>query len=565
MSIENITKTYNSFSGCDMSVTCTILNQVISLGTLQTISYSIHMDRQPVRSMGNINAKDYTLGPRTIAGSLVFAVFDKHLLYHMIEAYRDTVSGNIKANQYTNVASKYQSLTTGRHILADELPPFDITITFANEYGTRSKAALYGVRLVNEGQVMSINDIYTENTYQFVALDIDYMRNEDYGLSDIGEEDDTVEESQNDVNVTIGGLSSPPKIILFHKDHNYYTGITELIILKEDDYDSVVLNGGVLTLYDITCGTQVEYVISPPCGNPRQYQVHLDYNHKYEAKFVEYDTNLESNIDTIIIGAKPCTVSPVVEKVSYVDALDQRLYFRCFGAILYGHDKFAINDSTGRTVYSCDIPDDGMTQISTVVLRDYKFAPETYYTYTYNSKTNDMSSIGRLVFNGYDVRGLYDYIASNLPNGSFSKNKFEEICNTYKIVANELYSTQFLKLKDTLIKDKLLSNYDFYIFMVTICSVESLYINSFNDTSSSRTGPNHTDFYGFYDNDRMEEQYHINAASHNNIGLYTDNNIPYDSILCCYNYNDDNVSECFIVYKPSEDMINTAIDLIGGV
>ena len=35
--------------------------------------------------------------------------------------------------------------------------------------------ALYGVRIMNEGQVMSTNDIYIENTYQFVASDIELM------------------------------------------------------------------------------------------------------------------------------------------------------------------------------------------------------------------------------------------------------------------------------------------------------------------------------------------------------------------------------------------------------
>ena len=35
--------------------------------------------------------------------------------------------------------------------------------------------ALYGITIVNEGQVMSTNDIYTENTYQFFATNVDYL------------------------------------------------------------------------------------------------------------------------------------------------------------------------------------------------------------------------------------------------------------------------------------------------------------------------------------------------------------------------------------------------------
>lgn len=151
----------NSFSGADMVAIMHIsgLNGIkgtYTLGSLQTLSYSTSMQRMPIRSIGNVNAKDYVMGQRTIAGSLVFAVFDKHFAYEAMKAIQ-----GITEEEY--------------HFLADELPPFDITITFANEYGKIAKLAIYGVRLINEGQVMSINDIYTENTYQYVATDIDYL------------------------------------------------------------------------------------------------------------------------------------------------------------------------------------------------------------------------------------------------------------------------------------------------------------------------------------------------------------------------------------------------------
>ena len=70
------------------------------------------------------------------------------------------------------------STNSGYAFLIDEIPPFDIVISAANEYGLRSRMVIYGVRLVNEGQVMSINDVYTENTYQFVATDLEYLTDE---------------------------------------------------------------------------------------------------------------------------------------------------------------------------------------------------------------------------------------------------------------------------------------------------------------------------------------------------------------------------------------------------
>ena len=66
-----------------------------------------------------------------------------------------------------------------KKVLMDEVAPIDLTVTMANEFGVNSRLAIYGVRLFSEGQVMSINDIYTENTYQYVALNVDYLANID--------------------------------------------------------------------------------------------------------------------------------------------------------------------------------------------------------------------------------------------------------------------------------------------------------------------------------------------------------------------------------------------------
>lgn len=162
---DRVKDVYESFSGCDMvcTISITLPGESVPIGNivvgyLQTLTYSVHQDKSPVRNIGNINAKDYTFGPRTIAGSLVFALFNKHWMFDLMEIYRQ------KAD-----------ISTTNHFLVDEMPPFDITITAANEYGRKARMAIYGVRLLNEGMVLSINDLYTENTYQYVATNIDYF------------------------------------------------------------------------------------------------------------------------------------------------------------------------------------------------------------------------------------------------------------------------------------------------------------------------------------------------------------------------------------------------------
>ena len=159
------TKTNVSFSGCDMVVTAEMRTTSgarvsATLGSVQTISYSIYRKLSPILNIGNINAKDYVGGPRTIAGSLVFTVFNQHWGTELIDRF-----------------AKAEGYKSSRKILMDEVAPIDITIAMANEYGTSARLALYSVRLFSEGQVMSINDIYTENTYQYVALNIDYLVN----------------------------------------------------------------------------------------------------------------------------------------------------------------------------------------------------------------------------------------------------------------------------------------------------------------------------------------------------------------------------------------------------
>lgn len=167
MSERTFTYSNETFSGCDMTAQVIVKTTLSNgsekvyqkiIGELQTVSYSINTEKRPVRSIGNINAKDYVIGPRTIAGSLVFSVFNKHFSKELLEGLN----------------SDY----IGTSYLVDELPPFDIVISAANEYGYRSKLVIYGIRLLNEGQVMSINDVYTENTYQYVATDVQYLTDE---------------------------------------------------------------------------------------------------------------------------------------------------------------------------------------------------------------------------------------------------------------------------------------------------------------------------------------------------------------------------------------------------
>lgn len=153
----------SSYSGTDCTVILQFNDKLVVQGNVQTISYSIFREKAPVRVLGRSYCKGYTAGSFTIAGSIIFTVFDQNPLYELIS----------QVNYIRNPADRYTSP------VASQLPPLDMILIFHNEYGHSSIIRLYGVEFNQEGQVHSINDLYTENTMQYLARDIDIMINYD--------------------------------------------------------------------------------------------------------------------------------------------------------------------------------------------------------------------------------------------------------------------------------------------------------------------------------------------------------------------------------------------------
>lgn len=420
--LDDLTKSYTSFSGTDMVATCNILGETIVLGTLQTISYSLHMDRKPIRSIGNINAKDYTQGPRTIAGSLVFAVFDKHILYHMAEVFNQG-NGTYKSNAYTVLYEKYKSFTKNRHILSDELPPFDITITFANEYGNKAKLAIYGVQLVNEGQVMSINDIYTENTYQFTALDIDYLRADATAFE--FEEEEEVEDTQTPTFNTDKEYNILDVISLEHINHDYTNSTSLLRITKTNLSGTNYIHDGILYIKNTNEPNSVYREYSIPDTNSNVYNKTLRLeNGYYNAYFKETISGMETDNIDIYIHEPNRGYMPVIDSI-VVKSLDgspehYRLYFkfRSLSAIMYGHNSLVVMRDSDMSSSSFKINDDGFGTACVPI--DFFKSNESYSIYTSSSDKGTslaeqiLSHIYKLYFTNYNQYDILKYIDASI-------------------------------------------------------------------------------------------------------------------------------------------------------
>lgn len=207
-------QTFTSFSGADIIAT---FNERV-IGELQAITFSITREKAPVYTMGSADPRSFSRGKRGIAGSLVFTVFDRDaLIKEMAQSATDKASLNVftsttgvgsgaentvllptlgkvkqtdtalATNPNVAVSTLDQQLTNsilGGGIIkefqpfeySDQIPPFHITVTLANEYGQAAFLRILYAEILNEGMGFSIDDIVTEKACTFVARRIEYLK-----------------------------------------------------------------------------------------------------------------------------------------------------------------------------------------------------------------------------------------------------------------------------------------------------------------------------------------------------------------------------------------------------
>jgi hypothetical protein len=186
--IGRFTDTYTTFSGAD--IVCTF--DSVAIGTLSGITWSITREKAPVYTMGSPNPRSFSRGKRGIAGSLIFTTFDRPSLYKLLEKNVEnddmkyfTRSSNVLPGFDTNGNITHRGITPPDYqtvdirsafpYYADQIPPFNVTVTFANEYGQAAVRSIYGCELLNEGSGASMDDIVIEETMTYVARDVGPM------------------------------------------------------------------------------------------------------------------------------------------------------------------------------------------------------------------------------------------------------------------------------------------------------------------------------------------------------------------------------------------------------
>lgn len=188
---------YTSFSGSD--IVATIDDKVV--GELQAVSYSVTREKVPIYVMGSPDPMSFSRGKRGIAGSMVFTVFNRDALSFLKEGDKNNIytayanqhptqvsaedTGSIRLlspeewetemNDNLGNNSGVRGFKNVNAYYADEIKPFDVSITLHNEYGNAAKFSLLGCEILNEGSGMSIDDITTEKACTFVARSITHL------------------------------------------------------------------------------------------------------------------------------------------------------------------------------------------------------------------------------------------------------------------------------------------------------------------------------------------------------------------------------------------------------
>lgn len=148
-----------TYTGSDMRVAIELADgsYIKQLLELTTLTVSIHRVKYPVPAAGYINTKGFSRGRRTIAGTLVLTKFTAEVLFRFLTA---GISDKSKDSVYTKI---------------DQLPSFNFTILFSDEWGHASYQRLLRVELVTDGTVYSIQDMLTEQTVSYLAADLTPM------------------------------------------------------------------------------------------------------------------------------------------------------------------------------------------------------------------------------------------------------------------------------------------------------------------------------------------------------------------------------------------------------
>jgi hypothetical protein len=153
----------------------------ILMRSIVSLSVSVHRAKIPVIPLGENSVQGFALGNKTVAGSIIKTLTFDDELHQVVEYYTTQSLADKEANFVKDLGSK-ESIISEKYqitqkqfddIMRDDLVPFNIySYSFSEYSGSTGKMifnSVYGCTIINEGQVQSIENLITENTFSFIA------------------------------------------------------------------------------------------------------------------------------------------------------------------------------------------------------------------------------------------------------------------------------------------------------------------------------------------------------------------------------------------------------------
>lgn len=199
---------YNSLSGTEIHA----VFDTVKFGDLHMVKYATQRDVANIHVMGRVDSVGTGKGKRQTSGACVFTVFDKDRLLeainktkqifltnHELLNYGDSTDslerGILLRNAFNNTRrfntinpdivngqlSTFQSASsifdissygdTSKIQLADQVPPFDITLVGISEVAPEaaSRMIIHGVQFTSDSGGTSIDDLVLERQLTFIA------------------------------------------------------------------------------------------------------------------------------------------------------------------------------------------------------------------------------------------------------------------------------------------------------------------------------------------------------------------------------------------------------------
>lgn len=195
-----------SFSGSDVKVYGFFPEApelIEELDTFSTVSVSVHEAKAQVRSFGYRGIRGITRSQRTIAGSIILTVLNDHPLRKLMNQYVEVLDKLNQENSELTLNTDFLLKTslgwsvdmneTGigtfqnqlefQNRLSGLLPPFNLYLEFVSETAPITQdvtqlgrklfpgagALIEGIEIIDEGMVVSVNNLNTEITLSYLA------------------------------------------------------------------------------------------------------------------------------------------------------------------------------------------------------------------------------------------------------------------------------------------------------------------------------------------------------------------------------------------------------------